>query len=721
MPHFLLNATVVIAMLFALGVNIIHRAGAQEVITPSPGSFEQFVRKRLGGGDTSSLLLENVLDKYSFGAPPQSIRPPAYPYSLTLSILPTDDERSEQYVDDLKDFLRLRSTMDRLESEYHASVNLHNALPVVENADDQRNYTAFAQSILELNGAIFWAPASKASDIVNQMGDEIRAVFGPIPAFDTGMIGKTTREDGTTIETAQLKLEVDGNIVELKPNPTKPGSPLEYEHTNLAGQIVRWTNMIDKCDKPSLAGGVTPCGTSSRISRVTRRDNPVEWIALARKTKGVERLNADPYWMPGDSTFALVGYIGFNSVTGEVAFLDGSYVLPGANRRFSWTKPIVPPGGSGYKDTQGRRESSRMYDATFQIDCAKCHDNREPIIITPYIKHARVGYRNQKRREVGSVGDLFPEKLRNRTKPYRVVGTGYTAVHADTLDTVMSIGDPSPSKTCTGCHSITNNGTGRFASDAVGRLGELDPNDDDEGEENKFRTAWAKRSGAGQIHPWMVPEDGQDISRTPPREISDEEWKKLKAAINDPSSVSGSQKIYTATPAPESLRTRETLISDPSAPAFRDPTVMPGDDGQSVIISLSWDYYNSLGGVPERDDVRFHLAIRDVALPSDGVGTNENDYPSMAATTATQATRILDEIYRQDDIVIITNISFDGHRKWTEPAPTKTARLYKVRFPGVRGRRYLVRILAKRFGFDRGGEVFSDVDHVFAIDVPVGR
>jgi hypothetical protein len=33
--------------------------------------------------------------------------------------------------------------------------------------------------------------------------------------------------------------------------------------------------------------------------------------------------------------------------------------------------------------------------------------------------------------------------------------------------------------------------------------------------ENTFRTDWAKRTGKGQIHPWMLPIDGQDISRTP--------------------------------------------------------------------------------------------------------------------------------------------------------------------------------------------------------------
>jgi hypothetical protein len=99
---------------------------------------------------------------------------------------------------------------------------------------------------------------------------------------------------------------------------------------------VKWTTPIDKCDKPSLAGGVTPCGTASRLSR-TEREN-VEWIALARKTKGPEPLAAEQYWSQDDSSYALLGYIGFNRVAGEVAFFDGTYEgmkLTGTHRRFS--------------------------------------------------------------------------------------------------------------------------------------------------------------------------------------------------------------------------------------------------------------------------------------------------------------------------------------------------------------------------------------------------
>ena len=336
--------------------------------------------------------------------------------------------------------------------------------------------------------------------------------------------------------------------------------------------------------------------------------------------------------------------------------------------------------------------------------------------MTPYMKHARVGYRDPRRQELGSVGDLFPENLRNDRSPYRVVGTYYTTIHGDTLDTAMSIGHPSPLKVCTECHGITNKGTGRFTSDAVARLGELP---DDNAPENQFRTAWAERSGLGKIHPWMLPVAGQDISQTPLAEpISEDEWQKLKAAIIDPTSISGSKKIYTATPAPGSGSKPETLLADPSVPLINEVIVTPAENGKIAVISINWTYANSLGGVPERDDVRFNVAIREVPKPTDDSEPPLEDYPSREVTKGSQAVAISDEISRQGDVLIVQNASFQGHQKFTDPAPTLQPRNYTLKFPGEPGRRYLIRILPKRFGFDRGGEVFSELDFVRFADVP---
>ena len=159
--------------------------------------------------------------------------------------------------------------------------------------------------------------------------------------------------------TGTLVVEVEGNRAELKPNTSKPGNPLEFEHRDDHGNFVKWTTTIDRCDKPSLAGGVvTPCGTGSRLSR--RVKGNVEWIALARKSQGKAPLAADEYWKLDNPSFSLLGYIGFNQVSGEVAFFDGSY----SGITFNWNAPLVAPGGSGYGDDQGRAQSSLTYDGT---------------------------------------------------------------------------------------------------------------------------------------------------------------------------------------------------------------------------------------------------------------------------------------------------------------------------------------------------------------------
>ena len=95
-----------------------------------------------------------------------------------------------------------------------------------------------------LNGDIFWAPASASDNPVTRFGDEARAVFGPIPDADCN-------DDAVT-----MPIEVDGNGVELRRNVGKPGQPLEFQHRDASGRIVRWTKDIPRCDKPSLAGNV---------------------------------------------------------------------------------------------------------------------------------------------------------------------------------------------------------------------------------------------------------------------------------------------------------------------------------------------------------------------------------------------------------------------------------------------------------------------------------
>ncbi len=702
-PHRRTNFALFSVLLYSFtSTSFVH---AQVVNVPDPGTFEHFLKSRLPDLSPSSIVLEpnstptrRDIDRITGLVPPKS------PFGA-LEKLPDNDPRVRQYEKALEDFLQRRQQVIQLHREYERTLNERKRLQLLNFAlPAPPSY--FAGKVSKWNGPIFWAPASKTTDINLQFGDEARAVFGPIPPFDLTTLGTVTA-NGWTIQTGVLVGEVEGNQIELKPNDSKPGSPLEFQHRDINGNIVKWTTTIDQCDKPSLAGGVTPCGTSSRISRAVKGN--VEWISLARKTTKVEKLGADPYWMPGNPNYLLVGYIGFNRVSGEVVFFDGTY----QGMKFNWSAAIVPPGGAGYNDDVGRSAAAQTYDATFRIECVACHDNKKPRIITPYIKQARVGYENAERATAFSLGALLPYLPRAATAPYRVIGTSYTAVHAQAIAGGRTVADPG--QNCNVCHGLTNSGAGRFASDAVGKLGTLTG---DPGVENSYRTTWALRTGAGKIHPWMVPGSGNDISSAPPV-LSDSDWSSLRAVIENP--PADSLQVYTTAPAPESVITDSTRIADPAAPTNFAVTVADNRDGSSETmpkeVHLTWNYSNRLGGIPERDDVRFNVAIVEKDIPSGGAAPALSEYPTIDQAKGTGATDLGGGVYSDQGIFILENSSFTGHQQFTDPASTTSPRQYRVDFPASKNKRYLIRVLAKRFSFDQSGEVYSNADHVLSVDV----
>jgi hypothetical protein len=354
---------------FLLGQSTEHQTKPR-VRTANVGTYEEFLKKRLPDLSSDKIVLHSTdaTQRFDFDQT-TGLVPPKSPFGH-VEKLPTGDPRVKQYEKELREFLRRRQQVIQIQKEYYQLLSQQYRLHS-ENLLQPVQPDYFASKVAKWNGPILWAPAAKSTDINLQFGDEARAVFGPIPPFDTTQLGKVTRPDGWTITTGVLVGEVEGNQIELKPNMAKPGNPLEFQHRDAAGNTVKWTTFIDKCDKPSLAGGVTPCGTSSRISRAVKGN--VEWIALARKTKSVQKLTADPYWQATNSAYELLGYIGFNRVSGEVAFFDGAY----NGIKFNWDAPTVSPGGMGYSDDAGRTVAARTYDDTFRIGCVGCHDNKK--------------------------------------------------------------------------------------------------------------------------------------------------------------------------------------------------------------------------------------------------------------------------------------------------------------------------------------------------------
>ena len=258
---------------------------------------------------------------------------PAASHRCALRPLP-DDEVHSQYVRELADFQlcrRLVQVAKDAQDDGWRPVNL--------GASRLEDF-AFADIVQRWNGAYLWAPASASAETITRFGDEVRAVLGPIPEGSCA--------DGSNTRT--LSLQVDGNIVDLKPNFNKVGHPLEFEHRDAAGNLVKWTSSIFQCDKPSLTGSNLYCGLNSRLSRVQRGD--VDWLFFCRKSSPSGEVTPTPYWQRSNPKFALLGVIGFNRRTGETAFFDGRK----DRDEFDWSQPLAPPGGTSYSDRKAAKE-----------------------------------------------------------------------------------------------------------------------------------------------------------------------------------------------------------------------------------------------------------------------------------------------------------------------------------------------------------------------------
>ncbi|MBB3657750.1 hypothetical protein FHX15_002992 [Rhizobium sp. BK650] len=572
--------------------------------------------------------------------------------------------------------------------------------------------TSLYELLLRWNGEVLWAPATASTDPVTKFGDEARSVFGPMP--DGVCTGPASR---------QLGLEVEGNVVELEPNPSKTGSPLEFAHRDINGRLVKWTTEINRCDKPSLAGGVTFCAMNSRIGLVRR--NHVQWLFLCRKSTESPEIKSDPYWTATDPRFSRYSAIGFNDLTGEIAFLDGRK----DRSVFDWTERFPPPGGSSYSDDTGRRAAEDLYDGGFAVNCALCHDNKKPAVVDPHMQQARVGYfggRNDQRAAFG-LGNFLPGRIARPDAPFRVVGSGFTDAHGGTLAEARAfmIKDHS----CSGCHSLTTLESGRrLAADAVGRKpfvqnptvplnSVLFAQNVALGLINNHKTEWASASGAGRISPWMTPDHGGNLSENS-RKLDDDDWSRLsRCAWGVGGSECGYRPLFTACPAPGSGG--DTFVpNDFSAQVLSDPTA---DETQAKKLRVSWKYLNAYGDVPERDDVRFNVAFRQTNMPPGGGSPKPQEYPTPDEAKGTDFVAAAGGVGHSGSATLLKDVSFAGHKKWTDPVPSHMARSYSVDVPAACGKRYLFRIVPERFCFDNSGIRFGEAEYLLYRDIDCGR
>lgn len=556
------------------------------------------------------------------------------------------------------------------------------------------------------NRDMLWAPASATEEPITKFGDELRSVFGPVPVGDCLAEGSR-----------RLSLEVDGNLVELRPNPAKANA-LQFEHLDALGRHVKWTERIDRCDKPSLAGMVTYCGMNSRLNRVVR--GPVEWLFLCRKSSRNLELSSDPYWQESDPRFALYGAIGFNGITGEIAFIDGRK----DRDVFDWTEKFPPPGGRSYSDAAGRVRTEDLYDKSFKVDCFACHDNKEPYVIDPHIKQARVGYlhgRDDERSIAFGLGTYLPKRKGRAEAPFRIIGSSYTAARRTRMAEAKVVS--MPGHPCTSCHVLTTQETGqRFAADAAGKAPTaiLSPERsltlvgqrEFLAAVSGHRTDWAHRSGGGRIHPWMLPHYGGDLSEQSPQ-MTDTEWQALSQCLwGAGGEECGYRPLYTACVSPgpngDGYAPQDLAAEIVSLPAPRD--------GFERAIRLTWTYLNGYGDVPERDDVRFNIAIRKETISGTSTPRGDN-HPTMAEARGDQFKAVVGQVGLSGAATLLKDASFVDHRKWTDPPPATMPRRYGIEVPASCGERYLFRILPKRFCFDYNGVAYGTEDHLVHADV----
>jgi hypothetical protein len=142
-----------------------------------------------------------------------------------------------------------------------------------------------------------------------------------------------------------------------------------------------------------------------------------------------------------------------------------------------------------------------------------------------------------------------------------------------------------------------------------------------------------------------------------------------------------------------------------------------GEMGAERVVRVSWRYLNRYGNVPQRDDVRFNLAVKETAIPPDGKAPAASDYPGMDEAEGKSFTPVEGEVGTSGSAMLVQNASYLGHVRWTEPTASADVRDFRIDFPGTCNQRYLVRIVPKRFCFDQSNVAYSSADHLLYADV----
>jgi hypothetical protein len=222
------------------------------------------------------------------------------------------------------------------------------------------------------------------------------------------------------------------------------------------------------------------------------------------------------------------------------------------------------------------------------------------------------------------------------------------------------------------------------------------------------RTEWASSAGIGRILPWMIPEHGGKLSKGT-RKISETEWAQLGQCVwGNGGNICNYRPLFTSCPAPG--RNGDTFV--PFDFSVR-PHWLTGELANTPnVLHLTWKYLNGYGDVPQRDDVRFNIAVKVEDIPASQTSPDQHAYPTIDEAKGVRFVSLHDNLGWSGTAMLLQNASFDGHRQRTDPPLSDQPRHYSIAIPATCGKRYLIRVLPKRFCFDYSGISYSDADYL---------
>ncbi|PZM08814.1 hypothetical protein CPY51_28000 [Rhizobium tubonense] len=105
------------------------------------------------------------------------------------------------------------------------------------------------------------------------------------------------------------------------------------------------------------------------------------------------------------------------------------------------------------------------------------------------------------------------------------------------------------------------------------------------------------------------------------------------------------------------------------------------------------------------------------AIPPSRAAPLQSDDPNQGEATDKNFTVIDGKVGASGTAVLIRNVTYFGHSKFTEPAPSTDLREFSVDLPATCNRRYLARILPEGFCFDHSCIAYAEKGELLYADV----